>query len=170
MSSVKGLWCINDCKKEDDDFYKCMTLFGKDYCSPEKDKTTKGDECAHACQYNSEGSENKTEDETAGRYFCFGTDDNSTRKGCGYYPKEDRDTLERLEYAQVGSSLAICADQCRPVKDGDNYTRCTVLEWKDDKLDKGSAYCLGSAPPTSVGTIVGPVIFVVAFGLVCIFL
>ena len=51
--------------------------------------TFAGDECYHPCQYNSDGIKNE-EDETAGLYFCFGTAANSTRKGCGYYPKEDR--------------------------------------------------------------------------------
>lgn len=181
LSSVEGLWCIDDCRKDDDDFYRCTTLLGKDYCSPERDKTTNGDECYHPCQYNSDGIKNE-EDETAGLYFCFGTAANSTRKGCGYYPKEDRDTLERLEYAvvgtagQVGSSLSICADQCHPEYDGDPYEQCAVLEWKEypsgngHRLVKEFAYCLGRAPPVppmSIGTIVGLAIFVVAVGLVC---
>ena len=181
LSSMEGLWCIDDCAKEGD-LYRCNTLMGKDYCSPQRDTTTKGTACTHPCQYNSDGIMDEEADRTAGVYFCFTSADNFTRAGCGFHPKEDRDTLERLEFAVVGTagtsktSLSICADQCHPEYEDDPYERCTVLEWKPYPSGNGyrltpeSAYCHGKAPPIppiSAGTVVGIAIFAVAIGLVC---
>ena len=43
LSTLEGLWCIDDCAKEKEgDFYRCTTLLGRDYCSPQRDTTTKG--------------------------------------------------------------------------------------------------------------------------------
>ena len=43
LSTLEGLWCIDDCAREKEgDFHRCTTLMGRDYCSPQRDTTTKG--------------------------------------------------------------------------------------------------------------------------------